>query len=136
MKRNLMIITFVLFALPVIATAQGSGSSGGGNQPSRPPSSEFPRSEASERPFVVTRMITAKIAEVDVEAGTMVLEKDGKLSKIKIDRRTKLKADKKTEVGSKKNLSLADFGVGQTVRVIYIPSEDRIVEVRLRYEKS
>lgn len=131
MKRNLMISMFVFFALPVIATAQGSDSSGGARQPSR-----LPDSEASERPFVVTRMITAKIAEVDVEAGTILLEKDGKLSKIKIDRRTKLKADKKTEVGSKKNLSLADFGVGQTVRVTYIPSEDRIVEVRLRYEKS
>lgn len=131
MKRILMITMFVLFTLPVIATAQGSGSSEGARHPSRSAGSE-----ASESPFVVTRMVTAKIAEVNPEAGTLVLEVNGKFSKIKIDRRTRLKADKKTEMGGKKKLSLADFGVGQTVRVTYIPSEDRIVEVRLRFEKS
>lgn len=127
MKRILMLTVFGLLVLPAVATAQGSGSSEGASPPSR-----FPGSEANAQPFAVTRTIIAKIAEVNVEAGTLVLETDGKFAKIRIDRGTKLKADKKTELGSKKRLSLADFAVGQTVRVTFIPSEDRIIEVRLR----
>jgi hypothetical protein len=65
-----------------------------------------------------------------------VEDKDGKSVRFKVDDQTKFKADKKTELEGRKNLKLDDFEKGQTVKVVFVPSDNRAVEVRLRHVKS
>ena len=131
MKRILMSVAFVLFALPVAAAAQGSGSVSEERPPSRSVGNEI------ETPFVVMRSVKAKIVEIDAANGVFVVEiADGKRVQVKVDKKTRFKADKKHELGGRKKLALADFSVGDLVKITFIPSEGRIVEVRLHSERS
>ncbi len=130
MKHLLLSLTFLFFALPAVVMAQGSGST------AEPPTPRSSGVEDIATPFIVTRSVTAKIVEIDVEKGIFVVEHEGKLVNVKVDKKTRFKADKKSELGGRKSLSLADFFVGNTVKITFIPADGRIVEVRLRSETS
>jgi len=131
MKRILIGTLSLVLALPVWASAQGSGSSAPyGNRGAIAPDTDRPA-------FAVTRTLTGKVASVDAALNTIVVEDDkGKKYSIKIEKSTKLKADKKTEYGHKKNLSLADFEAGQPVRITLLASNGTAIEVRMVKEKK
>ncbi len=91
----------------------------------------------SRAPFMVTRQVDGKIAEINAAQHLVVIEdKNGKRVSFKLDNKTKLKADKKTEYAAKKNLLLSDFETGQPVRVTYLASNATAIELRLRHVKQ
>jgi hypothetical protein len=88
-------------------------------------------------PYLVTRSLEGKIAEIKAEQHLVVIEdKNGKRFEVKLNDKTKFKADKKTEFAGKKNLLLSDFETGQPVRVTYLASNNMAVELRLRHVKQ
>lgn len=109
--------------------AQGSGStapppSGGGGA-------------SLDIPFQVTRILDGKVASVDAERRILIVEdKKGKKSEFRLNSRSRIKADKKTEFGAKKNVEIADFQVGDPVRVVYDPDASTVIELRLLYVKK
>ncbi len=132
MRRYVAGILLSFIALGVVSLAQGSGSVERSSPPSRGAHDAIP-----DVPFVVTRTVSGRIVEVNLDEHSIIVEtKDGQFFKFGIDKKAKLKADKGTELGGKKSLLLADFLNGQLVKVTYIPAEKRVTEVRIRREKS
>jgi len=131
MKRIRMAALFVFFVVPALAWAQGSGSH---PEPSRPTPDT---SGAGNAPFEVSRSLTGKILEIQLDSHVLVVEdKDGKRVAFKLDGQTEFKADKKTELEGRKNLKLEDFESGQMVKVTFRPNDNKVLEVRLRRVKS
>lgn len=133
MKRMRLAALLFFFAVPALTWAQGSGSR---PQPSRPTTIPSDASSAPA-PFEVSRDVTGKILEIQVEShGLVVEDKDGKRVAFKLDGNTQFKADKKTELYGRKSLKLQDFESGQMVRVTFRPSDNKVLELRLRRVKS
>ncbi len=132
MKR-IDIATFVLFlALPLAGFAQGSGTM----NPPRPNTSgrdAVSEDASGRRPFMVTQSAKVRILDVNADQHLLVVEDEkGERHELKVDSKTKFKADKKTELAEKKNLSVADFRSGQTVKVTFRGSDSTATEIRLR----
>ncbi len=124
--RLAALVSFFIF--PALALAQGSGSE---NRPLQTPQQQQGGGPTND--FQVLRTFTGKILEISLDSHLLVVEnKDGKNVQFKLDDHTKFKADKKTELQGRKNLKLDDFEKGQTVNVVFSPSDNRVVEVRLR----
>ena len=129
MKSIRLAALLTFFVFPALALAQGSSSESRPNLPQQTDAS----SPANATPFAVLRSFAGKISEIELESHLLVVEdKDGNLVQFKVDDRTKFKADKKTEFEGRKNLKLDDFEKGQTVKIVFSPSDNRVLEVRLR----
>jgi len=131
MNRTIVSSLCLTLVLPGVLLAQGSGSI------HRMPDPAGVGGSLGPAPFMVTRQVDGKIAEVNAAQHLVVIEdKNGKRVSFKLDDKTKLKADKKTEYAAKKNLQLSDFETGQPVRVTYLASNAMAVELRLRRLKQ
>jgi ribosomal protein L21E len=131
MKRMRLAALLFFFAVPALTWGQGSGSH---PEPSRPTADP---SGAGSAPFEVSRSVTGKILEIQLESHVLVVEdKDSKRVAFKLDGKTEFKADKKTELDGRKSLKLEDFESGQMVKVTFRPSDNKVLEVRLRHVKS
>lgn len=129
--RLAALLSFLVF--PALALAQGSGSE-------RPPTVQPPTTDSrlptNSTDFEVRRSFAGKISDIRLDSHLLVVEdKDGKRVGFKVDDQTEFKADKKTELAGRKNLKLDDFEKGQTVKVIFLSSDNKVVEVRLRRVK-
>lgn len=114
-------LLLVLF-LPAVALAQGSGSTG-----------SRPTYGSSSPAYAVTRSVKGTVTTIEADRGLIVVEdKNGKMHEFKVDNKTKYKAEKKTELRGKKGISLADFQLGQPVKVTYRADDGTITELRLR----
>lgn len=70
----------------------------------------------------------------DINAAEKLLaveDKQGKVFRFKIVTESKLKADKKSELGEKKDLTLSDFQIGQSVKVVYRGKDSAVMELKL-----
>ncbi len=131
MKRFALGTLVLVLALPAVFFAQGSG---GRTTPS--PVGGVTDATSGPNPYLVTRSLTGKIAEINSEKHLIVIEdKSGKRLEFKLEDKTRFKADKKTEYADKKNLSLGDFELGQPVKITYLASNNVVTELRLRREK-
>jgi len=130
MKSIRLAALLSLLVFPALALAQGSGSE---RRPDTPQQQTDGNSPANGSPFQVIRSFAGKISDIGLDAHVLVVQdKDGKSVQFKVDDHTKFKADKKTEFEGRKNLKLDDFEKGQTVKVVFSPSDNRVFEVRLR----
>jgi hypothetical protein len=110
---------------------QGSGST------APPPPGADGGFAGADRPFEVTRSVEGTLSSVDPAKRLItVTDKKGRQAAFFLSDRTRLKADKKTELSSKKKLELADFRVGDPVRITFVASEDKALEVRLLFVKE
>src|SRR5271156_6722759 len=126
--RLAALLSFLVF--PALALAQGCIVN---SRPQIPQQQAGSSSTANSTDFEVLRSLAGKISEIGLDSHLLVVEdKDGKSVRFKLDDHTKFKADKKTELEGRKNLKLDDFEKGQTVNVVFSPSDNRVVEVRLR----
>lgn len=130
MNRTILRSLCLVLMLPGVSLAQGSGIH-------RAPDPTGVRDSLGPAPFMVTREVDGKIAEINAAQHLVVIEdKNGKRLSFKLDDKTKLKADKKTEYAGKKKLLLSDFEMGQPVRVTYLASNTTAIELRLRHVKQ
>jgi hypothetical protein len=85
-----------------------------------------------------TRSFVGQIAALNVNGNSLAIKdlKTGKEIEFSLDAETKLRADKQTELAGRKNLTLADFKRGQTVRLTYRVRDAKPVEMRLRADKN
>ena len=135
MKSILLAALLSFFVFPALALAQGSGSERHQDIPQHQEIDS--RSQPNSTDFEVLNSFAGEISEIGLDSHLLVVEdKDGKSVRFKVDDQTKFKADKKTELEGRKNLKLDDFEKGQTVKVVFVPSDNRAVEVRLRHVKS
>lgn len=118
-------LLLVLF-LPAVALAQGSGSTG-----------SRPTYGSSSPAYAVTRSVKGTVTTIEADRGLIVVkDKNGKMYEFKVDNKTKYKAEKKTELRGKKGISLADFQLGQPVKVTYRADDGTITELRLRRSRE
>jgi hypothetical protein len=123
-------ILLLAASMTVIAWAQGSGSTRQAPTTSTGRSGDF----GTDLPFMVTRIVKGKIAEIKKDDhGTVVIVEDstGKLGRLKLDKKTHFKADKKTEYASKKHISSDDLEIGQSVKITIAAATGQVLEVRL-----
>ena len=116
--------------MTAIAWAQGSGSTRQAPATSTGGSANL----GTDLPFMVTRIVKGKIAEIKKnDHGFVVIVEDstGKRGTIKLDRKTHFKADKKTEYAGKKHISPDDLQIGQTVKITIAADTGQVLEVRL-----
>jgi hypothetical protein len=122
-----------LFVVVLLASgtvfAQGSGSHspvGGGA------SKGAPGNNGDSSAFVVSDSMKGRITSINAATNLIAVEdKKGKVHTFKIAVQCKLKADKKSQLGEKQDLSLKDFQVGQSVKVVYRASDSAAMEVKL-----
>lgn len=127
--RKLLAATLLVMALSALAFAQANEGrnaptrAGGGVLASEP--------ETDNRPY--SRSTVGKVLKVNADEHFIVIDepKGGPITFI-VDKNTRIKADKKTELGSKKDLTLADYRPGQTVKIVYRLEDRRALEVRLK----
>ncbi len=120
MKLSKIGTLLLVLVLPVLAIAQGSGSTS-------------PSASRTPSAFAVTRSVTGTVAAINAEDGLIaVQDKNGNRLEFKVDNRTKFKADKRTELRGKKEISLCDFQKGQRIKVTYRAADWRATEVRLK----
>ena len=130
MKSIRLVALLSFFVFPALALAQDNCSV---KRPDIPGQTTDGSSAANSTPFAVLSSFAGKISEIGLDSHLLVVEdRDGKSVRFEIGDRTKFKADKKTEFEGRKNLKLDDFEKGQTVKVVFNPSDNRVVEVRLR----
>jgi hypothetical protein len=123
-------ILLLAASVTVIAWAQGSGST---RQPSAAGTGRSP-DIGTDLPFMVTRILKGKIAEITKDDnGVVVVVEDstGKLGRLKLDKKTHFKADKKTEYAGKKHISSDDLEIGQNVKITFAAATGQVLEVRL-----
>jgi alpha-1,6-mannosyltransferase len=110
----------ILACLPAVASAQGSGSTGGG----------LPGG------FEIVREVDATLVSVDEPKGVISLDekKTGKRLTLRIDpkMKVKLKAEKGSALADRRELSLVDFAAGQPVRVSYRTTDLAAMELKAR----
>jgi len=82
--------------------------------------------------------LEGRVFEINAAANRIVVEqeKSGKLFNIPLSPKTKLKADNQTELAGRTNLNIADFKLGQFVRITYSNPGPKVIEVRLRRKKG
>jgi hypothetical protein len=85
---------------------------------------------------VYSRSATGQIVSLDPADNSLVVNLKGKQQVLLIEKDTRMRADKNTDLGDKTGLSLADYKRGQTVKIIYRVSDNKILEVRLKRPKS
>ena len=118
-------LLLVLF-LPAVALAQGSGST-----------RSRPTYGSSSPAFVVLRIVKGTVTTIEADRGLIVVkDKKGKMHEFKVDNKTKYKAEKKTELRGKKGISLADFQLGQPVKVTYRADDGTVTELRLKRSRE
>lgn len=110
----------ILGGLPASASAQGSGSVGGG----------MPGG------FEIVREVDAVMVSVDEPKGVISVDekKTGKRLTLRIDpkMKVKLKAEKSSALGDRRELALADFTAGQPVRVAYRTTDLTAMELKAK----
>lgn len=127
--RKLLAATLLVMALSAVTLAQLNE---GRNAPARAGGRVLASEpETDNRPY--SRSTMGKVLKVNADEHFIVIDepKGGPITFI-VDKNTRIKADKKTELGSKKNLKLADYQPGQTVKIIYRIEDRRALEVRLK----
>lgn len=117
----------LLLASSAAAWAQGSGSTA----PERPGASG---PVVPDDNFTTVRQLDGTLASVDEREGVITLDEkqSGRRLTFRVDSRTKLKAEKNTSLGSRRDLTLADFKPGQTVRIAFRTADRVVVELKLR----
>jgi hypothetical protein len=128
-----MVRTLTLMFLGSTAAlfSQGSGST------APPPPGADAGFAGSDRPFEVTRYVEGTLSSIDSEKRLIIVtDRKGKQAAFFLNDRTRWKADKKTELASKKKLELTDFRVGDPVRITYVASDDKAIELRLLFVKA
>jgi hypothetical protein len=81
-----------------------------------------------------TNAMQGQIARLNLDKNIVIVQdaKTGKHFAFVLDEKTKLKADKRTDLAGRKDISLADFKVGQPVRLTYRARDAKPLELRLR----
>ena len=130
MKSIRLVALLSLLVFPALALAQDNCSV---KRPDIPGQTIAGSSAADSTSFAVLSTFAGKISEIGLDSHLLVVEdKDGNSVRFKLDDHTKFKADKRTELEGRKHLKLDDFEKGQTVKVVFSPSDNRVFEVRLR----
>ncbi|PYS97726.1 MAG: hypothetical protein DMF65_10970 [Acidobacteria bacterium] len=82
--------------------------------------------------------LEGRVFEINAAANRIVVEqeKSRKLFNIPLSPKTKLRADNQTELAGRTNLNIADFKLGQFVRITYSNPGPKVIEVRLRRKKG
>ena len=86
---------------------------------------------------IAIRSIDGVIEYLDAREGIVVVreKRSEELVKFPVDAKIKLKADKKTALSALDEIRLADFQVGQPVRLTFRTRDGHATELRLRYVK-
>ena len=128
---RLLAALLMLFGLATVICAQRNE---GANAPMRPGGlgpgigTPLPRTEESN-----TRSVTGKLLEVNVTSHFIVVQlKNSPATEFLITEKTRKTADKKTDLAGRKDLTLADYQPGQTVKITFRGEEKVAVEIRLK----
>ncbi len=92
----------------------------------------------ADPPYYQRHKLTGEITRVDADTNTVVVReaKTGANYTFHVNKDTLLRADSKTELAGRKHLSLADFKAGHPVRLTVRSADSKLLEVRLRHNKS
>lgn len=131
--RKLFAAVLLLMGLSVVAFAQRDE---GRNAPARPGGGVLvaPAPDTDNRPY--SRAIIGKVVSVDTEKNEIVVDetKTGAI-RFALSKNTRIKADKNTDLADRRDISLADYKPGQTVKVTYRLADNKVLEIRLKPAK-
>jgi hypothetical protein len=129
---RLLAALLLLFGLASVICAQRNE---GANAPMRPGGlgpgigTAFPR---TDEPWN-TRSVTGKLLGVNVANHFIVVQlKNSPATEFLITEKTRKTADKKTELAGRKDLTLADYQPGQTVKITFRGEDGKAIEIRLK----
>ena len=131
MKKLFVTILFVL-AMSVAAFSQARE---GVRADPRPGSITTAESTGAVRQY--SKSITGKLLRVDADNNEIIVQdvKTGQRRYL-VEKDTRIKADKKTELGDKKDIKLADYKEGETVKLTIRLQDGKLLEVRLKETKE
>lgn len=125
----------MLFGLATVICAQRNE---GANAPMRPgglgPGIRTGLPPTEERGD--SRSVTGKLLEVNIANHFILIQlKNSPATEFLITEKTRKTADKKTELAGRKDLTLADYKPGQTVKITFRGKDSEAVEIRLKPAK-
>jgi hypothetical protein len=128
-----LVALLLLFGCATVICAQRNE---GANAPMRPGGlgpgigTALPRSDEQWN----THSVTGKLVEVNVANHFVVVQlKNSPATEFLITEKTRKTADKKTELAGRKDLTLADYQPGYTVKITFRRGEDsKALEIRLK----
>jgi hypothetical protein len=128
--RKLIVAALLVMGLSAVALAQQNE---GRNAPARSTGGVLiaPAPDTDNRPY--SRAFTGRVLTVNTETNEIVVEqpKVGAI-RLALNKSTRIKADKNTDLADRRDLSLADYKPGQTVKVTYRLSDNKVLEIRLK----
>lgn len=83
-------------------------------------------------PTIYSRSLTGRIRAPDKAKNFIIVERaDKERVTFVVDRKARLRAGAGTELAERKDIPLGDYNPGQTVKIIHLAADHKVLEVRL-----